>query len=170
MRLYSGKIPTIATEVVQALRAGGGIDTEAPKEVERDVVAVLDSYIRAEQDAVNSAKDHIASRGLPTSEFARLKKLYAEQRGIKVGEDTLDYVLDQVVEMLFHSTNVDEVFSEDHELRRMMAPIFKKHMAADEEAEREVRGKLKHVKEGTALWEVEYQRMMADIKRRKGLS
>ena len=72
--------------------------------------------------------------------------------------------------MLFHSSNVDEVFAEDHDLRRKMAPIFKKHMAADEDLEREVRGQLKHVKEGTSLWEVEYQRVMADIKRRKGLS
>jgi hypothetical protein len=32
-----------------------------------------------------------------------------------------------------------------------------------------VRGRLKHVKEGTSMWEIEYRRMMDDIKRRKGL-
>ena len=33
----------------------------------------------------------------------------------------------------------------------------------------EVRGQLKHVQEGTGLWEVEYRRMMEDVRRRKGL-
>jgi hypothetical protein len=170
MRLYSGKVATVASEVVHALRSAGDIDTPSPKEVERDIVAVLESYVKTELDAAAAAKDHIQARGLPTSDFARLKRLYAEQKGIKIGDETLDFLLDQVVEMLFHSSNVDEVFAEDHDLRRKMAPIFKKHMAADDDLEREVRGQLKHVKEGTSLWEVEYQRVMADIKRRKGLS
>jgi len=32
-----------------------------------------------------------------------------------------------------------------------------------------VRGKLKHMEEGTRTWEVEYARIMEDIRRRKGL-
>jgi hypothetical protein len=32
-----------------------------------------------------------------------------------------------------------------------------------------VRNQLKHVQEGTSVWEVEYRRMMDDIKRRRGL-
>jgi len=38
-----------------------------------------------------------------------------------------------------HSANVEEVFAEDVEMRRKMAPILKRHMAVDEEVEREVR-------------------------------
>jgi hypothetical protein len=68
-----------------------------------------------------------------------------------------------------HSANVAEVYSEDVVLRRKMAPILKHHMAVDEEVEREVRGKLKHVQEGTRTWEVEYSKMMDEIRRRKGL-
>jgi hypothetical protein len=81
----------------------------------------------------------------------------------------LDYVLDQCIEMLMHSTNVEEVFSEDHELRRKMRPVFRKYLELDEAIEAEVRGKLKHVKEGSRDWDVEYRRMMEDIQRRKGL-
>ena len=169
MRLYSGKIGAIASESVKALLAAGRIETEAPKEVEQDVAAVLTSYVRSEQEASDLARDWQQRRSLPPSELPRLKKAAAEQKGIKTGEDTLDFLLDQVVEMLLHSSNVDEVFGEDHELRRVMAPIFKKHMEADKELEREVRGHMKHVKEGTATWDIEYQRMREDIKRRKGL-
>ena len=75
----------------------------------------------------------------------------------------------EILEILMHSANVDEIFSEDVVLRRKMAPVLKSHMAVDEEVEREVRGKLKHVEEGTRTWEVEYARVMEEIRRRKGL-
>jgi hypothetical protein len=81
----------------------------------------------------------------------------------------LDYLLDQCIEMLMHSNNVDEVFGQDHDLRRSMRPVLKKHLAVDEELELEVRSKLKHVQEGTRTWEVEYKKIMSEIQRRKGL-
>jgi uncharacterized protein len=169
MRLYSGKIANIASESVKALIERKDIETGSPNEVDMDIQAVLSTYLREDQAASEKAKDLIAQRNLPQSDFGRLKRLAAEQRGIKVGDETLDYLLDQVVEMLLHSNNVDEVYGEDHQMRRCMAPIFKKHMSAEEDLEREVRSQLKHVKEGTSSWEIEYLKVKADIKRRKGL-
>jgi hypothetical protein len=108
------------------------------------------------------------SRG-PT-EFPRVRQQIAEHHGIKVGDDALDYLLDQVVEMLLHSHHVEEVYSEDVVLRRKMAPIFKKYMAADSELEAEVRAQLRHLKEGTAQWDIEYARVLEAVKRKRGLS
>jgi hypothetical protein len=51
---------------------------------------------------------------------------------------------------------------------RLREPL-RKQFAAEEQLEQEVRGRLKHVQEGTQMWEIEYRRMMEDIKRRKGL-
>jgi hypothetical protein len=169
MRLFAGKVGTIASEVVRALVEGNDIEAERPREVQADVESVLNEYVRLEKEASEKAKDLIEARGLPQTEFPRLKKLAAEQKGIKLGDETLDYLLDQIVEMLMHSNNVDEVFAEDVALRRRMVPVLKKHMALDEEIEHEVRGRLKHVQEGTRTWDVEYQRMMEEIRRRKGL-
>ena len=50
-----------------------------------------------------------------------------------------------------------------------MREPLRKQFAAEEQIEQEVRGRLKHVKKGTQLWEVEYRRMMDEIKRRKGI-
>jgi hypothetical protein len=169
MRLYSGKVATIAAEILKVLVDSKDIDTESPREVQADIEAVLNQYVKTEKDAGDKAKDAMQSRGIPTTEFSRMKKLAAEQMGIKVGDETIDYLLDQILEILMHSANVEEIFAEDVELRRKMAPVLKRHMAVDEELEREVRGKLKHVEEGTRTWEVEYARMMEDIRRRKGL-
>ena len=170
MRLFNSKIASLASDVVAALRAAGDIEITSPSEVEKDVTSVLSQYLRADQEASDHANDLLQQRGLPSSEFNRLKRLSAEQKGIKVGDEVLDYLLDQVVEILFHSSHVEEVFAEDHDLRRRMVPFFKKYMAVDEEVDREIRGKIKHVQEGTSNWEVEYQRVMGDIKRRKGLA
>jgi uncharacterized protein len=169
MRLYSGKVTPIAGDIVKTLTEQSDIETSSGREVQADIEAVLNQYLRTEKEAGDKAKDAMQARGIPNADFARMKKLSAEQMGIKVGEDTIDYLLDQILEILMHSANVDEIFSEDVVLRRKMAPILKKHMAVDEELEREVRGKLKHVEEGTRTWEVEYARIMEDIRRRKGL-
>jgi hypothetical protein len=170
MRLFSGKITPLSEEIVKALVENNDIESAARKEVVLDVEAVFTNYLRLDREAADKAKDLMAARSLPQSEFARLKKLSAEQKGIKVGDDLLDFLLDQLIEMLMHSNNVDEVFVEDHALRRRMRPVLKKYLEMDEALDGEVRGKLKHVQEGTRTWEIEYQRLMGDIQRRKGLT
>jgi hypothetical protein len=169
MRLYSGKVPAIATETVRALLAAKDIESESPKEVEADVAAVLNQYLSIERDVNERAKDVLERTGKPQSEYSRVRQLVAEEKGIKVGDDALDYMLDQVVEMLMHSAHVDEVYVEDVELRRKMAPVFKKHMAVDSSLDADVRAQLRHVREGTREWEIEYQRVLEQTKRKKGL-
>jgi uncharacterized protein len=169
MRLYSGKVPAIAAEVVRALLSSKDIEAKSPKEVESDVTAVLNQYLVDERDVNERAKDLIEKTGKPQTEFQRLRTLAADEKGIKLGDETLDYLLDQVVEMLMHSGSVDEVYAADVELRRKMAPVFKKHMAVSTEVDAEVRVQLRHVKEGTREWEIEYARILEQVKRRKGL-
>jgi hypothetical protein len=169
MRLHAAKVHQMAQDMVSALVKAKDIETAAPDEVRADIESVLNQYIRDEQAVAERAKDLMSSRGLPQTEFPRLKKLVADERHIKIGEDAIDYLLDQLVEMLMHSGNVDEVFAEDYELRRKMRDPLRKQFAEEQALEDEVRKQLKHVQEGTGLWEIEYRRMMEDIKRRKGL-
>jgi hypothetical protein len=169
MRLYSGKVSTIAAEVVRALLASSDIEAERPKEVEADVAAVLGQYLSDEREVNDRAKDVLERTGKPQTDYQRVRALVADEKGIKVGDDTLDYLLDQVVEMLMHSNHVDEVYVEDVELRRKMAPVFKKHMAVDSALDAEVRGQLRNLREGTREWEVEYARVLEQTKRKKGL-
>lgn len=170
MRLYSGKVRELGEELARALIDGGDIESESKGEVAKDLESVFSAYILADRESTERAKDILQSRGMPQSEFGRIKKLAAEQRGIKTGDETLDYLLDQLIEMLMHSGNVEEVFAEDHDLRRRMRPILRKYLEMDDAVDAEVRSKLKHVQEGSRVWEVEYQRIIGDIQRRKGLS
>jgi hypothetical protein len=169
MRLYAGKVPTIATEVVRALLAAKDVEAEQPREVELDVASVLNQYLAMEREVNDRAKDVLERTGKSQADYQRVRALVAEEKGIKVGDDALDYLLDQVVEMLMHSNNVEEVYVEDVILRRKMAPVFKKHMAVDAALDGEVRAQLRHVKEGSRDWEVEYARVLEQVRRRKGL-
>jgi hypothetical protein len=44
-----------------------------------------------------------------------------------------------------------------------------KSLKVTEEVEQEARSRLKNVKEGTPEWDIEYPRMLAQVKRQKGL-
>jgi uncharacterized protein len=172
MRLYSAKVPSIAQEVVRTLLSSKDIDLEDPgaqREVVADVESVLRSYLDTERIVDDKTRELLERTGRGTGEFGKVREQVAEHHGIKVGDETLDYLLDQVVAMLMHSSHVEEVFAEDVVLRRHMAPIFKKHMGADSDVDTEVRAQLKHVKEGTSQWDIEYARALQTIKRRRGI-
>ncbi len=169
MRLHSARVPQMAQEMVESLLGAGDIETEAPKEVQLDFEAVLNQYIKDEQEVSDQAKDMVASRGLPPGEVRKARDLLAKQRNIKVGDEAVDYILDQLVEMLMQSNNVDEIYAEDHELRRKLRGPLRKEAVTDTELDQAVRAQIKHVQEGTAVWDVEYRRVMEDIKRRRGL-
>jgi hypothetical protein len=170
MRLFSSHVSAIASECTRTLLAAGDIEGESPKEVEADVESVLRSYLLAEREVNDRTKELLERTGRGTQEYGRVREQIADSKGIKVGEDALDYLLDQVVEMLNHSHNVDEIYVEDVVLRRKMAPIFKKHMAVDSSLDTEVRAQLRHMKEGSSTWDVEYQRVLEQIRRKKGLA
>lgn len=169
MRLYSGKVGPIAKEIVRALLAAEHVETEQPREVERDVESVMTSYLQIERDVNDKTRELLQRTGRGNSEFSRVRAQVADSHGIKVGDEMLDYLLDQVVAILMHSPNVDEIYCEDVELRRAMRPIFRKHLAADDELDAEVRAQIRHVQEGTQLWDIEYARALEAVKRRKGL-
>ena len=115
------------------------------------------------------ARELAQERGLAQGEFGRIKRLAAEQAGIGVGEDALDYVLAQVIEMLMQSANVAEVFADDPQLRRRIREFIREDEVAEDKVDAEVRSQLKHVQEGSRVWEIEYERMKAEIKRRRGM-
>src|SRR5262245_12161198 len=122
MRLNRGQIPGLCRSLVKALVDGGDIEVSSASDVERDLESVLNGYLNDLDRVLSRARDLVQQRGLPQGEFARIKKLCADQAGIKVDDDALDYVLGQLIEMLMHSEAVEEVFAEDHAIKRRIRP------------------------------------------------
>lgn len=169
MRIPKARVPQIAAQILQSLIQHKDVETENPNEVQIDIEAVLNQYARDEQEISEKARDTIAKRGLPSSQLSRVKQQLAEQRQLKIGEEAIDYLVDQLIEFLMHSHNVDEIYAPDHRLRRLIREPLRQVSESEGALRDEVRAQMKHVKEGTAVWEVEYQRILEDVRRRKGL-
>ena len=171
MRLYAGKISPIANDMVQQLVTNGDIEVlpDMVHEVVLDVESVLKEYIRAEREITDRARDQISRDGLEINQVNKIKNKIAEERGFGIGDRALEYLTRQVIEALFHSRHVDEVFAEDHELRRTMRDVLNRHLNVDDDLDQEVRRRIKNLQEGTSTWEVEYHKVMQDLRRLKGL-
>ena len=169
MRLYSGKIPVIGTELVKSLVESGDIAVSDKAEAELDVQAVLKEYLRLEREITDRAKDVLQKRNLPYEQFGKVKRTLAGEKAFGLGEDGLEWMTNQMIESFMQSPHIEEIFVEDSVLRKRMSDVLKKHMQVDEELDEEVRRRIKNLEEGTSTWEVEYGKVLDQIKRNRGL-
>ncbi|MBQ9817839.1 MAG: DUF507 family protein [Proteobacteria bacterium] len=171
MKIYSGKIPAMANEISQCLIREKAVEVE-PEEMEEfhlDIEAVLRSYVDTERRIHEEAQELISHRGLDFSSLNRLKREVAKKYNFAMGDDAIDWLTDQLIEMLYHTTHVEEIWADNNDIRRLTRPILLKHTALDEELDVEVRKKIKNLNEGSVAWDIKYQQVLEDVKRRKGL-
>lgn len=169
MKLYPGKIPTISQEIAAALTVDSDVEIreEEMSEVELDFSSVLKEYVRVEREITDQARELITKRDLDFTSLNKLKRRIADERGFGLNEDAVEYLVRQMIEMLMHSVHVEEVYAEDNVLRRKMAEVLRRYMNTDNELDREVRRRIKNLQEGTTGWEIEYRRLMEDLRRTK---
>ena len=170
MRLYRGKIETIAEDVIRTLKEQGSIELESELEARQDIESVLKEFLRLEREIVDDAKNRMEVRGLGYSQLGKVRSQVSKERGAPSQDETLPYLLDQIMHLLFHSANIAEIFAEDVELRKAITPILRKHMEVDSDLDREVRSKIRNLTEGTTDFDVEYARVMEQIKHKRGLT
>jgi len=169
MRLYPAKVDTIAAEVITKLTTDGDLEVSNAQEATLDCAAVLKEYIRVDKELNERAKDILEIRGLPHAHLARTKRQLAEQKEFGLGEDGVVWITNQLMETFMQSKNVDEVFADDVVLRKKIKAIVSKHMQVEDELDGEVRARLKNLQEGTSAWEVEYAKVMDQIKQKHGI-
>src|ERR1700682_427466 len=171
MKLYPKIIPAIARDVIATLMAVGDVEVETMRvaDAEMDMAAILKEYLASEERVNQATREALERRGYDHSRFNQVKREMADVRGFKMGDEGIDYIINQMIEFLLISRNIEEVFAEDHTIRRKIYQVFKKHLDVDEDIDREARSRLKHLSEGTQAWEVEYQKTVEQIRRNKGL-
>jgi len=169
MRLYAAKVPQISAELVRTLVDANAIEIDSPQEVELDVASVLKEYIRVDRELTDKAKDMMEQRRLDYGQFAKIKRTLAEEKEFGLGEEAMTWIASQLLETFMHSAHVEEVYAEDAQLRRLMKDVLKKHMAVDDALDAEVRQRIKNLEEGTSTWELEYKKVMEQIRQKHGL-
>lgn len=170
MRLYSSRVPILSKEIIERLVADGDIEVGSKEEADLDVQAVLKEYLRTDRELTEKAKDLMEKRGLAHEAFGKTKRSVAEERGFGLGEEGISWICNQLLETFMHSRFVDEVFASDQDLRKKMKEIIRRHMLVDEELDGEVRNRIKNLQEGTANWDVEYSKVMEQIKQKRGIT
>ena len=169
MKLYSGKVDTISSAVIQTLSSEGDIELSDRQEAELDVVSVLKEYIRVDRSLTERAKDIMEIRGLSYSAFGRTKRSLAEQQDFGLGDEGVNWICTQLLEVFMQSRHIEEIFADDATIRRKLKEILRKHMIVDDELDQEVRDRIKNLEEGTQSWDIEYGRVMNQIKQKHGL-
>jgi len=171
MRIYRGKIKPIAEDVVKLLTEEGDIEVEQDQvpEVILDVEAIIREYLRMEEQISSEARDLIQKKGMSYTEFGKLKRMLAEEKGFETGDKAMIWIANQIIEAFMYNNRVEEVFTEDYHLRRKIAKVFSDHLGIEEQVDREVRDRIKNIEEGTPEWDIEYQKLYRQIARRKGL-
>lgn len=169
MRLYAAKVPQISAELVRALVDANAIEIDSPQEVELDVTSVLKEYIRVDRELTDKAKDVMEQRRLDYGQFSKIKRSLAEEKDFGLGEEAMTWIASQLLETFMHSAHVEEVYAEDAQLRRLMKDVLKKHMAVDDALDAEVRQRIKNLEEGTSTWDLEYKKVMDQIRQKHGL-
>jgi len=169
MKLYSAKVPIIAREVIKELTDGAQIEVNNHEEAELDIQSVLREYLRTDRELTEKAKDLMESRNLSHSHFGKLKHAIADDKGFGLGEEGIAWMINQILETFMQSKFVEEIYASDSDMRKIMKVIFRRHMMVDEELDAEVRKRIKNLQEGTSNWDVEYSKLMEQIRQSRGL-
>lgn len=170
MRLYASKVSPISDEILHALVSGEHIEVESNAEAKLDIESVLKEFLRMDREITEEAKSRMESRGMEYGTLPKIKSQLSKERGAPPPDEILPYLLEQILNILFHSPNFAEVFSEDVALRTVITPILRKNLEAETDLDAEVRGRIKNLQEGTATFDIEYAKVMDQIKRKHGLS
>ena len=171
MRLYPKLVPIIAREIIQRLMQENDIEVEAIRvaDAELDMAAIMREYLANEERVNQATREALERRGYDFSKFSQVKREMADVRGFKLGDDGVEFLINQMLEFLLISRNIEEVFADDTGMRPKILSVMKKHLDIDEDIDREAKGRLKHLQEGTSAYEIEYQKALEQIRRARGL-
>lgn len=172
MKLYRAKIPVIAEETIRLLVAEGDIEVDPARreEAEKDLVAIMEEYLRRDTDFRNQIKDSMADRNTPYDQYGRVRGRLAEELRHPVGDDVERYLTRQFIENLLISPNVEEVFSDDKDMHKKVISVLRGHHVDEREIREEAASKVKNVREGTVDYEIALQNAMREVRKRRGLS
>ena len=79
-----------------------------------------------------ATREALERRGLDYSKFNQVKREKADVRGFKMGDEGVEYIINQMADFLLVSRNVEEVFAPDDVLRQKIFAVMKKYLGDQE--------------------------------------
>jgi hypothetical protein len=171
MKIYMKLIPSISTDILRMLSKDGDIEIKENRfdEAVLDVSKVFRDYLEEEEEINREAMLFIQNNNLASKDFAAVKARLAEERGFDYGDDAIEMLLADVVDVLLNSENIEEVYEDNNVLIKKMYEVVKKYLDVDEELDKEAREQLKNLEEGSLEWDIAYKKAIHEIKKKKNL-
>lgn len=172
MKIYRKKIGPIADEIVNTLVRDGDIEIlgSLHNAVTRDISGFIDTYVKGETAITDSAKAFLEQKSLSSTQLHKVKNILAREKDFKLGDEALEYLADKIIRYFMTEEAIDEVYSEDVEMRKKIFDIFRRHLDMDDDIDREVRSRLKNIPENSLIFKIEYDKVMREVKRKRGLT
>ena len=171
MRLYRARVPAIAQAVLERLINEGDIDVslENRPEAEKDLVAIMETFIRRDLELRDAVKDTMARRNIPYERYSKVRSEIAESWGHPSGDSVRKFLSRQFSENFMMSNFIDEVYSDDDTLFRKTIDTLKKFDVDERALRTEARERVKNIAEGTVDFEIAFAQALKEVKRRHGL-
>lgn len=171
MRIYKAQYKLVATDILRTLsqRELIEISDDLKGEAELDIISVIREYNRISRQIREQARDQ--SYGGSYGDIRRTQRRLARDRGVKLGDEAIGYVVEQIMETLLASPNFDEIYATDRELRAAITPIIQSHSRdKEDELDAMTRERIQNLEEGSTAWDIEYQRVMNTLREKRGLT
>lgn len=172
MKLYRARVGPISHAIIERLCTENDIDV-APKnreEAERDIQAILDTYLRDDQRLQEDAREQLERRGLSYDQLGKIRRELCDQRSHPTNAEVEKFLSRQIVENFMISRFVEEVFSGDREIQKKVLAVLLAHDVDESKLRVEARERIKNVKEGSVEFEEAMNRAMREVRKRHGLS
>jgi hypothetical protein len=171
MRLYRSQVPRLAEDIIATLSLEGDIvvSVEDNEDAQKDIAAIMDEYLRQESRIVQRTREVMERGQITYDQFGRVKGSIADDARHATGDDGIRWIADQIIESFMISRFVDEVFGNDRDMKRAVMRLFRKHLIEEADLDREVRGRIKNIRPGSPQWDIEYRRVLNEVRRKRGL-
>ena len=151
MKLYKGKIPVIAQDLVVKLVDEGDVELVPGmrSEAELDLQSIMNNYLRQERRLNNMVRDHIADYKIEYDRRGEIRREKAKEMGHPIGDRVMPYLATQFNRMIMNSPNFDEVYATDSVIRSKIFEVLRSNNVNEAELREEARARLSNLDENS---------------------
>ena len=92
---------------------------------------------------------HDVLHAAPKSKPERL----AKQRNFGMNDDAPSWIVSQLIEQLFHTKSVEEVYAQDKDIYELLIPLIREKMSTQQNLQQEVEQRIKRLEKSSENWE-----------------
>ena len=171
MKLYKGKIPVIAQDLVTKLVNEGDVELvpDMRSEAVEDLASIMNNYLRQERRLSNIVRDHIAEYKIEYDRRGEIRREKAKEMGHPIGDRVMPYLATQFNRMIMNSPPY-EVYSPDNIIRSKIFDVLRSNNVNEQELHEEAKARLSNLDENSLDYEIRYREAIADVPPRRGLT